>query len=138
LSIKDIVISKKEPVFYEFNDNGTKLILLPYDKGVDFVSFHDITDKFENLETATDLDLRTNVKFRNLAEEDINQNLRPMTTEETAPKPAPTTVKKSNDAQSDLTNDAAARIQAMKGKRDTMDGKSTNDSLDELFNCPTK
>jgi hypothetical protein len=138
LSIKDIVIRMKEPVIYEFNDNGTKLILIPYTKGTNFVSFHDVTDKFENLDTVADLDLRTNAKFRTLAEEDINQNLRPMTIEETAPKPKTETVKKSNDAQSDLTNDVAARIEGMKAKRTTMDNTSTDDSLNDLFNCPTK
>jgi hypothetical protein len=139
LEIKDIVVRIKEPVIYEFNDNGTKLILIPYNKGTTFVSFHDVTDKFENLDTVADLDLRTNAKFRTLAEEDINQNLRPMTIEEKAPKPKTETVKKSDAAQSDLTNDAAARIQAMKAKRTAMNNTSTDDSLNDLFNyCPTK
>jgi len=134
LEIKDIVVRIKEPVIYEFNDNGTKLILIPYNKGTTFVSFHDVTDKFENLDTVADLDLRTNAKFRTLAEEDINQNLRPMTVEEKAPKPKNETVKKSDSAQSDLTNDAAARIQKMKAKRTAMDRTSTDDSLNDLFN----
>jgi hypothetical protein len=138
LSIKDIKVGGKIPTLYEYNDNGTTLILLAGDKGADRVFFHDVTDIYNNMENATELDLKKTVKFRNLAEEEINLNLRPMDIEKTATTPSASTQTKSDSAQTEIKNDAADRVAALRAKKDTMDNQSTDDSLDDLFNCPIK
>lgn len=137
LSIKDIKVGGKIPTLYEYNDNGTTLILLAGDKGADRVFFHDVTDIYNNMENATELDLKKTVKFRNLAEEEINLNLRPMDIEKTATTPSASTQTKSDSAQTEIKNDAADRVAALIAKKDTMDNQSTDDSLDDLF-CPIK
>jgi hypothetical protein len=138
LSIKDIKVSGKTPTLYEYNDNGTTLILAAGDKGTDGVFFYDVTDIYNNMENATELDLKKTNKFRNLAEEEINLNLRPMNIEKTATAPSASTQTKSDSAQTEIKNDAADRIAGLKEKRDTMDNTSTKDSLDDLFTCGPK
>jgi len=138
LSIKDIKVGGKIPTLYEYNDNGTTLILLAGDKGADRVFFHDVTDIYNNMENATELDLKKTVKFRNLAEEEINLNLRPMGIEKTATTPSASTQTKSDSAQTEIKNGGADRVAALQAKKATMDSKSTDDSLNDLFNCPTK
>ena len=138
LSIKDIKVGGKTPALYEYNDNGTTLILVAGDKGTDGVFFYDVTDIYNNMENATELDLKKTTKFRNLAEEEINLNLRPMDIEKIATTPSASTQTKSDSAQTEIKNDATSRVAALRAKKDTMDKQSTDDSLDDLFNCPIK
>jgi hypothetical protein len=138
LSIKDIKFGGKTPTLYEYNDNGTTLILMARSKLANGVAFDDVTDIYNNMENATELDLKKTTKFRNLAEEEINLNLRPMDIEKTATTPSASTQTKSDSAQTKIKNDAADRVAALRAKKDTMDEQSTDDSLDDLFNCPIK
>jgi hypothetical protein len=135
LSIKDIKIGGKTPTLYEYNDNGTTLILMARAKLASGVAFDDVTDIYNNMENATELDLKKTTKFRNLAEEEINLNLRPMDIEKTATTPSASTQTKSDSAQTEIKNDAADRVAALIAKKNTMDNKSTDDSLNDLFNC---